>query len=296
MLERERIQSSAWKIFAESRDQVTCMIPDDASGNAYFGFWNFCDFADSVRALRQAQLWSQEQGACQLIGPYNYSTFFDYRLKLDRFDQQNYFGEPQTTLMQLNVLESMNFDIVEKYSSNRIHLDAVLQKDLFKRVAQIADKGSSAYRYERLTRHLFQEKFYELYEVTSQIFSANAFYTPISFAAFQLLFLPEVLQGVCWNTSLVMLTADGKTVGYVLNFKDVSDPKNLLIKTLGVHPEHRQLGLSFLHLIFASLLLAIEDRYSSALVCLMRMNNPAHKLTRRYSQMSFEYGLFAKEL
>jgi hypothetical protein len=294
ILERERMQASTWKIFAEGEDQVTCMMPDDQSRNAYFGFWNFQNSAASAHILKQAQLWSQAQGAHSLIGPYNYSTFFDYRLKLNGFDQQGYIGEPRTTKPQLDVLESMKFEIVEKYSSNLIHLDHVLKRDLFKRVSQLMDKGSPAYRYEALTLESFHEKFYELYELTSKIFSANAFYTPVSFASFQLLFLPEVLNGVCWKTSRVMLTRDNHTVGYVLNFKDASNPHNLFIKTLGVHPDHRQMGLSFLALIFGSLLEAIEFDYTSALVCLMRVNNPAHKLTRRYSRMSYEYGLFGK--
>ena len=62
---------------------------------AFFGFWETEEYFPANEELfREAEDWARQQGARQLLGPINFSTFNPYRVRLNHFDKGSFPGEP----------------------------------------------------------------------------------------------------------------------------------------------------------------------------------------------------------
>ena len=73
-----------------------------------------------------------------------------------------------------------------------------------------------------------------------------------------------------------------------------TDPTRLLVKTVGILPDSRQGGRTFvklLHWIFEK-----SGDYRDITFCLMAENNMAHRLTSKWCGDRKTFGLFAKDL
>ena len=135
------------------------------------------------------------------------------------------------------------------------------------------------------------EKFYKS---AQEVFSENLAYSCISLDTFKLKYGKEMASIICPHTSCCLIhKKTNEIIGIILNFVDISssNSERLLIKTMGVHPDHRHMGLSFIYLL-KFVITQIEPQYSQAYLCLMRDGNLPSLFARDIAQEVRSYILY----
>jgi hypothetical protein len=86
---------------------------------AAFGYWSGESEA-SRELLERAVAWAKGLGHRRLVGPLNFKSCYDYRLRLDHFDKRPFWGEPAHPESYPGVLESAGFRPVQFYLTDYI--------------------------------------------------------------------------------------------------------------------------------------------------------------------------------
>ncbi|MFN8847010.1 MAG: hypothetical protein ACK5V3_03260 [Bdellovibrionales bacterium] len=264
---------------------------------AFFGGWIWKDTNTNSQFILECERWARSKGIRYLIGPYDYSTYFNYRLRTDCFNRAPFAGEPTNQLEDVQFLKQLGFSSIQNYETyhfgNMKDLIQLADDNLTKISTKVAEKSlyfSTTHPQEIL------DQLKDFYLLSHEIFQDNFLYRPIPFSAFSKYFQFGLAPQICWqSTSLLKEKDTDKILGYSLNFKDPLNSKRLLIKTAGIHPEYRFMGLSFIGLTLFSIEKAKEN-YSELSICLMRSGNYPTLLTSKLTFDKQNYALFGKRL
>lgn len=263
----------------------------------YFGFWNFQNSSDEhvqKELFLEFENWAKAQGFSKVYGPIDGSTLGMYRLRLNAFDQSGFWGEPANTEEPLRMLQSMGFQVAEKYYSYVCHDIEKLRPMMDSLGAKIPQSALADLRFEKLDISKWSQFEDQIRLAANEIFAKNFAFSPMNKEDFSRVYSKPVLEKVCEKTSMLVWSQDQKLVGFCVNFKDATDPHRVLIKTAGVIEPYRRMGLTFFEMIrrvFQS-----ENQYRSAILCLMREGNVPAMFLKDFADEVREYGLLAKEI
>ena len=246
--------------------------------------------------------WSHQMGAKKLVGPIQFKTAYDYRLRMDSFHEKTFWGEPKNPEHHLHALKDAGFEITQEYFTDFIlNLTKVRQiaHQKFSRAStaiQMQSTGQTKKRasIEPFSLALFNEHRAEIFNFANSLFAGNAAFQPLNQFDFALLYPEALLKSLCQKTSFLIFDFEGKLRGLCLSFADPADPKCLMIKTIGVDADFRNGGRTFV----AALKFIFEHSisYQSLAFCLMTKGNQVHRLTEKYSDHQRRYALFAKNV
>lgn len=314
-------------VYCNSHSRLICYELPDMQINgervAYFGFWESQNDKESACAIFDkcaAEL--KVAGVVRLIGPINFSTFFDYRIRLNHFERLNYPGEPYNMPYYSRLLEECGFRLLERYFS--IHTDSVTEPlaRLRKKAKRVLERDQPfvivSLRQVDLEKYL--SRIGRLIELS---FRDALAYVPMTKNLFELMTSPSALGKYCKSSSCVAFL-NGEPVGLVLSLPDWAEldaatksqliaqegaldadqlgerllKRRAYLKTICVAPELQSSGL-YAHL-FHYFLHSCQALYNESGGALMRLDNAASKLATWLfeggNSTRIEYGLYAKAI
>jgi hypothetical protein len=264
---------------------------------AFFGGWKWVDENSNCRFLDQATAWAVDQGCHHLVGPYDFSTYYSYRFKIDEFERPAFYGEPNNQKQDLSLLESCGFHSLQLFET--YHFSDI------KQLIQQAHSQLHGIEELLLTKNLRVQKarladiennLQEFFELSHNIFLDNYLYNPITFESFKNYFAYAIAPRACWDSTVFLIDElTNNRVGYCLNFRDPQFSHHLLVKSVGVLPNYRFMGSSFLGMFKKALELApaTDEKVS---FCLMKAGNFPSLIAGKIQTQKQNYALFIKKL
>ncbi len=291
---------------------------------AFFGYWETMDdSAANWKLFGEFESWARSRGADVVYGPINFTTFGSYRIRMNRFEDGYFPGEPYNPPYYERLLGELGYSIAYRYYTRMGKLDTVYPPlDQF--MLPVVEKAEQAgIQFVPLTPEFWNDSIEHLFGYVDIVFSGNFAYTPISYEDFKATMGTYFSRILCPRASVLALDAEDQIAGFFVNFPDYSevcrqgadtpvlvhelnyekhfslikDPM-ILGKTGGVHPKWRKLGL-FTVMSYLGIKWSLPY-YRRAAAATAREDNYSMKVMRmvfsRPEDIEHEYGLFAKSL
>lgn len=278
------------------------ILPDgfkDIGRSLVFGFVRGENESSLSDLLFKLESIARNHGLLKIVGPLNFSTFFDYRIPTDHFELPSYPGEPSKNKSLLMALQSNLYTPLKNYYSHDMKVHWNPRFFVFVKIfgAIGAFLSRKHWKFVSLSQYNYNSHLPELYELTHGIFSANFLYQKIPFEAFQIFFEKQILPHIDESACILAVSPQGKLLGFSLSLKDPTHPRRLLFKTIGVRRGEAKgplLGRQLMRAVY----LAARKSYDTCFACLMIEGNPPDRLLRKYKLNYFtqSYALFVKEL
>lgn len=269
----------------------------DIGKSLVFGYINLKDEADLTLLLAELEKVAAKLKVDNIVGPLNFTTFFDYRAKLNHFEQISFPGEPQNIKALPAQLDSLGYEIIKKYYSHLF--DTRLNFKFHYSIILMGLWGQLRTGWQYKAQFINAENYLhflpQIYDITISTFSNNYLFMAISYQAFKLHFENHFLPYIHFKTSVMMFDRDKKLVGYSLCLKDPNNKQHLLFKTIGVVKNHRKGGFVALQ-IMRIVYLNARKNFHLCLACLMIEGNKIDRVFKNMSLMTIQYALFQKKL
>ena len=293
----------------------------DGEPAAFFGFWESIDDPAPNRLLFQGlRDWARGQGAKRLYGPIDFSTFGSYRLRLDAFDAGCFPGEPWNPPYYPALLESLGLRLRHRYFSTFDELTKAAASAR-PRYLRLKPQLDEVVRLVPMTGSFWMAHLDQLHALVDAVFGANFAYTPLSRTAFERHCGQALAERLCPHSSVLALAHDGRIAGFFLTYPDFSpllrqgnpqrlpavgltlaehfpllpQPRQLLAKTAGVHPDFRKHGL--FTALACEMLLRAEAHYQRIVGALVREDNNSRQFALRHTgSVLHHYGLYQSSL
>jgi hypothetical protein len=281
---------------------------------AYFGFW---ETVDDVALHRQAfallEADARKRNKTTLVGPVNFNTYHNYRLRLGAVPGWNMFDrEPVNPGYYPLLLQQSDFNAKATFESRLIRIKNIPDVYIDKAVL-LNELSKIPFDFIPLNEGNWQLYEEQIFELVDAIFSENPLYKTISANQFKLLYNHTFSRKLCPYSSVIFRDQSSGVLAAIsmchpnyhslspaateLNFKDDFerlDKKVLLAKTVGVHPDFRQQGL--MNYMGAYGMLSFRDRYDEVIFCLMRSDNYSLHFTDSVAYEAAKYVLYEKSL
>jgi GNAT superfamily N-acetyltransferase len=217
--------------------RVAAIVRD---GDGLLGWFEARDDQEAVRELLLAAVsWLRQRGAAAIVGPMDGDTWHRYRINAGPFDLPPFLLEPVNPPYYARLWESAGFTVIESYSSKRIDDVGPLAARLAPTRERLLLRG---YRFRTIDPARLSEELGLVYELSLEIFRANAFYSDISrddflklYEGIERLLVPELV----WFAS----DADGNDAGFIFAYPDTAAGV-VNYKTIGVTDAYRRTGLA----------------------------------------------------
>ncbi|MCA6220580.1 hypothetical protein [Photorhabdus antumapuensis] len=209
---------------------------------AFFGFWETDnDIASNTILFSALEQWAKENGAHNLYGPINFSTFGHYRVRLDHFDVPPFEHEPYNPPYYPLLLEGLGFETRYRYTSIFDDTQAIAGnfQQAHQRAQKLPDVQATLLP---LTPELWTQEQVKLYSFIDSVFGENFAYTTPSWPTFQQYCGEEFIKPFCrYPTSFLAKTTNDEIAGLILSLSVLQDDKPAigLLKTVAVAPQYR---------------------------------------------------------
>jgi len=315
-------EGKAYVEVVEDRARAALLIhPDYSMGDnpiAYLAYFE-CENEKNLckQLLRRCEDIAKENGIHRIIGPINFNTYHQYRINLNLEQKDPFFNEPKNPPYYGHLLEQNGYQILNKYVSYIVENKTTIEKWLAiygpKKSLLVFD---NQYEYISLTPSLWMKNLAEIHQKSEMIFNDNFAYTATDFNLFSLKYGEQFSQMFCPLTSILVKHKTDGLVGILLNFPNYEDLKEnlqldqqisfdnymqnvksptLLLKTLGLLPNHRQLGYQILRMLIEVTPNALEN-YDRYIFCMMQKENYPAKLGSEFKDEEKHYALYYKDL
>jgi hypothetical protein len=289
------------------------IFPVDDS-TALFGFWETAnDETLTHQAFQLLEKDAQAKGRSRLIGPINFNTFHNYRLRTGDVPGWIMFDrEPVNPtyypflLAQQGFVTRASFEsrLIPKKNIPDVYIDKALLLQELKKIP---------FDFIALNEDSWQQFEDGIFELVQAIFSENPMYRQVSHQQFKLLYNQQFARKLCPYSSVIFRDQASGTLAaismchpnYQLMDRGITQPvferdfqklshKILLAKTVGVHPQYRQQGL--MNYMGAYGMLSFREYYDEVLFCLMRSDNFSLHFTDNLTYEAAKYVLFEKSI
>jgi hypothetical protein len=288
------------------------IFPHD-SDEAFFGFWETLDDAALNQAAFEAlAAEARQRGRRRLIGPVNFNTFQAYRLRLAPEPSWGQFDrEPVNPGYYAPLLQDLGFAPVSTFESRRIR-PADVPRVYADKDQLLRELGKVPFDFIPLNGASWDAHEPEIFELVHAVFGANPGYRPVPPAQFRLLYNRAYAEKLCPHTSVLLRDrASGALAALSFCHPNYSElpaghhpvferdfprlqRRQLLAKTVGVHPDYRQQGL--MSYMGAYGMVHFRERYEDVIFCLMRTGNFSLHFTDGLPAETAHYALFGREL
>ena len=293
---------------------------------ATFGYWESVDAVrPNARLFAEAERWARAQGAERLYGPVDFSTHRRYRLRLNRFDDAPFPGEPYHPMYYPRLLAALGYRVAETYATlgtSKLYGSAI--GALVRQKAPYVGRLPTGVQMRALTREEWLGRLREIRAFVDLAFGPNPGYLPLPGRDFRALYGEAFARRLCPHTSRIAVDARGELAGFLVAFPDYGplvqqgnprqgnparvDPGALdyarhfpllerpcfLAKTAAVRADYRRRGL--LSALSTDAARASLARYADGKICLMHQRNPSLRYGLGIADLTRQYGLFTKDL
>lgn len=287
---------------------------------AYFGYWETIDALEpNEKLFNELKTWAKAQGATSLIGPINFNTFGLYRTRINAFEAGAFPGEPYNPRYYPDLLQALGFQEYQRYLSQVLNIETVYDAVKARSASLAIADEAKKFSFEVMDGETMRAAVKEIYGLMDAIFGNNLGYSPIPFEVFAKAVVEPFSYRHCQKTSMIVRAPDGTLAAVFLNFPDWSpltrnenpsrleldairfdehfdqlSDKSLLMKTVGVAPQYRRLGL---HNIMALIMLEnSKNHYTQGVAALIREGNPSSRFYSQLPHQLHQYALFATSL
>ncbi|MBK5145185.1 hypothetical protein I2494_15975 [Budviciaceae bacterium BWR-B9] len=296
-------QGKAWIGTIPGKARLAGFLPShlvEGQKVAFFGFWeSINDLSCNQHLFNALAGWAKQYGITQLYGPINFSTFGQYRIRLNQFDKGAFSGEPYNPPYYGTLLEQLGFSIKHRYIST------------FDDASTAANNWSQHYRRIKrlpmpnieihpLTPALWMREQRRLFEFVDRLFSHGFAYTPLKWDEFQQRCGEPFIQRFCPHSSMLAQTASGDIAGLTIALPVYRDGKAEanLCKTVAIHPRFRRSGV--LGHLCNQFFQYTRQHYPRIGGAMMRDDNTSLLMSRSMlsgvNQSHHHYALYSKEL
>ena len=199
-----------------------------------FGFLSFSkDDNINNEIFKQVEHDAKAQGAKYLVGPINYSSWFDYRLPIDNFDI-SFIPDIKGTNSDILSLEKLGYKEVYTYASTLSSINTRLEKLSSK------NRLSKEYYDELVTGDKVFDYTKEIFEVSSSCFQNGFLYSDVPYDVFNEIYM-KWLRMLPFSIDLYMIRS--KTTNSLIAFGICyfdSINKMYVCKTAGIKEDHRK--------------------------------------------------------
>lgn len=286
---------------------------------AYFGFWETNNNLEANRSLfSELEKWAKSKGARALYGPINFSTFGNYRLRVDSFHEPAFMGEPYNPSYYPDLLEKLQFEVCQRYQS-RFHPDAgVWAEQVAPEQKKLSIQLQSQFSMQSITPDLWLGYLPQIHSLVEAAFSKNFGYRSIPARDFERIYGESYIAASCPVTSQIVLDSIGELAGFFVCFPDYAElingriqrnqisrfeyathfskltrPRTLLAKTGAVNPKYRNQRI--FTWMCNQLIISSVDDYQSICAALMRDDNHSMNYGSKFPN-SRHYALFKKRI
>lgn len=285
------------------------LIQDDHSRNigrillqngmeANLGHWSFLCLPEIFWDEKKLKVlsglidqWFTDRKINRLIGPYFFTTYFPYRMRVDQ-DPESYSWEPNQPQSELQFMKIMGHDIHEIYYTNFLNGFGEFGKKGKKELDQYLADG---FTFRPIDVQNLESEIKTLYDLSMKGFTENYLFAPIPYELFKELYVPS-FKNADLRMSCIMYSPDGKPAGF--NFTFHEDDK-AIIKSLCVSPEYRGKGLFNASVCYGILKIwEFHPEVKNVVTALVHEKNAAsrHVANNSGSERRHEYALLIKEL
>ncbi len=295
-------QGKAWTGVIPGQARLAGFIPYHlVSGQktAFFGFWETINYLSCNEQLFDAlATWAKQYGITQLYGPVNFSTFGQYRIRLNQFKTPPFVGEPYNPPYYATLLEQIGFSVKHHYTST--FTDVETAADNWERHHRKMEKlPMPQITIQPLTPAVWMREQRRLYEFIDSLFGNSFAYTPLTWDEFQQRYGVDFIQHFCPYSSMLAQTKDGGIAGVSIILPISCDGKAEanLCKTLAIHPRYRRTGV--LSRLFDQFFHYTRQHYPRIGGAMMRDDNTSLLISRsllKGADQHHYYALYGKEL
>jgi ribosomal protein S18 acetylase RimI-like enzyme len=283
VLQKENIQTAFFSIIRNSNLVGHLGIIKYSMDEAFFGFFEMADKNDFEELWESVITEAAGMGITTIFGPVNGSVWHSYRVISETNKEPFFLNEPITSLEYYQLFCNSNpSKKINYYSAYRTNYETILNVTSSS-VASSCKQGIEI-KQEEASVKLIQK----LYNLSTEVFSHNPGYIPLSFEDFMKLYNLDNSKTI----KALIYTAfhNGKLIGFSYN---ILSKKDLIMKTIGVTPEMQEQGIgnalvNFVHSY------AAKNNVSKVIYALVRNDNkvqffPKDKVTvfRRYAAFKF---------
>lgn len=292
----------------EGQGGLLLQLPHKAE-QAFFGLVYFRSAAVAQALLAAAESVAQTRHYEALVGPLNFSTYYDYRLALSEAPWPVFPGEPRAPWQWSAWLEAAGYQAKYRYQSRLIQAHSIptvyQQKQAF-----LASLSQIPYDFLPLNPENWRAYHREIQGLLHEIFKANPFYRALSYERFCQLYPLSFGERLCPHTSVLFVAKETGELAAIslclpnygaldsqespvfkIDYPRLERP-TMLSKTVGVAPAHRKQKL--MSYLAAYGMMVFQDYYRECIFCLMREDNPSLRFTDALPYQKREYALFAK--
>jgi ribosomal protein S18 acetylase RimI-like enzyme len=293
-----------WRNFLVLEDDTICgrvtaivnpLLCDDA-GRPYgqLGFFECIDDVAVAQSLVGAALaWLRENAAetQNVLAPINFDTWHGYRLRTKGFHEPTFFMEPYNPPYYSSLFDALGFAPAMTYVSKTVD-----------NLATLMDAWRPFY-FQALAQHYTFRSFNPadinaemslVYRLSVPTFRDNYFFADLPEAGFRALYA-DVARSVDPALLFFMLDAAGEAVGFSFSVPDHRDRQTVNLKTFGVMPQVRGVGMGAA-LAYEAYWRFQSKGYTRVNHCLMRSGNRADQFDRGLANISREYAIYVKGL
>jgi GNAT superfamily N-acetyltransferase len=279
--------------------RISANLSKSDPSRGYFGFLRVeagsvtgtNGFAEAL--LAHAEAWLKENGAREAIGPVNYSTLFDYRVRLDSdAGSPSFFWEPGANPGCLPLLEASGYQLLASYHSRAYRDTASVLPFSEQRYREALNAGfkTRPIRFSGSGANDLEA----LYRINSSSFQDAFLAEPLDRGAYLKLNVPGYAS-LLSDFSFFLLNPEGVEVGYFFLFPDQG---HVVWKTIAILPEYQKAGLAGFG-IHHAVALAQEKGISRVVAALIREGAPSEALLSKAAHLMIwehRYGVFKKAL
>lgn len=236
-IENQKILSLCdyYKEFRSKDASVTLMINNNQKEYKHlFGFLNLSsDEQNNIRIFKELEEFSKEQNIESLVGPINYSTWFDYRLPIDNFDVK-FIPDIKGTKKDIDTLKSLGYKEIYTYASTVSKVNKKLE------FISSKNKLSKEYYDELIVGKKAFDYTKEIFEVSSKCFENGYLYSDVPFNEFNDIYM-KWLKKLPFDIDLYMIRKKDtkELVAYGICYYDTFN--NIYVcKTAAILKEHQK--------------------------------------------------------
>jgi hypothetical protein len=260
--------------------------PDwNGAPTAAIGAFSCKTVAAGTEALKSALTHIHEAGINQVIGPMDGDTWHSYRFVTETDGSPAFMLEPPDRPLCREVLETAGFKQISSYFSARVSLP---------QAAQTRPEDTSAFTTEQWDGTEPEALFDQVYTLSTQAFSRNAFYKPITRDAFLSMYVP-LLPMLKRELIFFAHRPDGSLAGFLFgvpNYAEGPGSTTAILKTYA----SLEKGAGR-HLAYAFHTTAAEAGYTTAIHALIHEDNlSALRSATEGAHVFRRYGLFGLRL
>ncbi len=279
--------ASYFKVLKYNDAKITIMKNNNQIDSDYlFGFWHFSEAEENnFKLFEILEETAKTLDAKELLGPIDYTTWFNYRLAIDNFDWRLY-PDIYNDFNQVNFLEKNGY--IKKYTY--ASLLSTIDYNLWNKCKKIKiDDGIKSIVVHKEEAFNYIK---DIYEISIDCFQKAYLYSPITFDDFKDLYLENIKLV---DPDIVILYSKDEPIAFSFCYEDINK-KYYVSKTVGIKSKFQNRKL-ILRLIDESYKMMEEKKYSEVLYHFQ--NEQKHILTSVWKNTIIKrkrYALFHKVL